>query len=92
MKLKLKAFRRKDLGKHTKSHNFLCPWEDRDPRTGQVKASGILKFSNIGQEEEVPDSVGHSILHRFSDILEIGGTSGPKVGGATKRVASPANK
>lgn len=88
MKLKLKQFRRKDLGKQTKSSNFLCPWSEVDPQTGKIKAKGMLKFNEVGQEHDVPDSVGHSILARFSDILEP--VTAPQT--LKKRVQSPVNK
>ncbi len=75
MKLKLKKFRK------INQSALLCPWEDRDPKSGAIKSHGILHFSKVGQEREIADSIGYSILSKHSDMLEI-------VPPATKKVAN----
>ena len=64
MKLRLKKFRK--LGQSA----LLCPWEDRDPKTKELKSHGMMNFSKIGDEQEIPDHIGYQILSTHSDMLE----------------------
>lgn len=72
MKLRLKQFRK------PKMSALLCPWEDRDPKTKKVKAHGMLHFKRPGDEFDIEDHIGYSILSQHSDMLEAVGAKKAK--------------
>ncbi len=83
MKLKLKSWRRQG------QNSLLCPYVDKDPKTGAVKSSGQLHFKEVGEELIVDDKSGYQILTGHSDMLEIvTGASKP----VNKAASAPRNK
>lgn len=85
MLLRLKKWRK------IKQSALIVPWQDKDPKSGAVKAHGHLHFSKIGDEREIDDKIGYSILAKYDDMLEIAGGEKPE-GAKTKKASSPSNK
>ena len=74
----------------------VIPWQDFDPKTSRVTAKGHLRFTQLGEIQEVPDSVGYGILRSHGDMIELVKAESQKAKATTatqaKRVQAPINK
>lgn len=75
----------------------VIPWQDFDPKTSRVTAKGHLRFTQLGEIQEVPDSVGYGILRSHGDMIELvkaepSQRAKTNTNTSTKRVQAPINK
>ena len=87
MHLQLKKWRKPQINQSA----LVIPWQDIDPQTEAVKAKGHIKFSKVGDVQEVPDGVGYGILRTHGDMIQHVTLQQPAA--QNKRVgAAPKNK